>query len=82
MIRSFVTQDSGKAIESCESQAVLGKWILRDVFQLEEYTPLTSRRLQEIGINGIRLYKTNKDNDVHLEFIWIEDNEHPNDYWE
>lgn len=81
IIRSFITQDNGKAIESCESQAILGKWILRDVFQLCEYEPLTSRKLDELNINGLRLYRTNKDNNVHVEFIHLDENNLPNDYW-
>ncbi|MBQ9814514.1 MAG: NgoFVII family restriction endonuclease [Lachnospiraceae bacterium] len=70
-VRSFITQDYGKAIESEDKQSILGEWILNKVFQLKEYEPLTSKKLKEIGINGIRLFKTNRDSDVHLEFIWI-----------
>ena len=79
-IRSFITQDNGKAIESVEKQSYLGEWILRGVFQLSEFEPLTANRLNEIGINGIRLYKTNSNADVHLQFIWIDKDNLPNDY--
>ena len=72
IIRSFITQDNGKAIESVEKQSYLGEWILRGVFQLAEYEPLTTERLNEIGINGIRLYKLENSDDVHLQFIWID----------
>ncbi len=79
-IRAFITQDNGKAIESVEKQSYLGEWILRRVFQLPELEPLTAKRLNEIGINGIRLYKTNLNNDVHLQFIWIDKDNLPDDY--
>ena len=72
-------QDAGKAIESCESQSYLGEWILKGIFQLKDYEPLTKEKLDEIGINGIRLYKTNINNDVHLEFIYIDKEQPPKD---
>lgn len=77
---SYVTQSSGKAIESFQSQSFLGEWILRKVFQLNEYEPLTAKKLNEIEINGIRLYKMNNSNDIHLEFIWIDEQNPPKDY--
>ena len=80
IIRSFITQDNGKAIESVEKQSYLGEWILRGVFQLAEYEPLTTERLNEIGINGIRLYKLENSDDVHLQFIWIDPDNPPKDY--
>ena len=79
-IRAFITQDNGKAIESVEKQSYLGEWILRRIFQLPELEPLTAKRLNEIGINGIRLYKTDLNNDIHLQFIWIDQDSLPNDY--
>ena len=81
-IRSFITQSSGKGIESVEKQSYLGDWILRGIFQLSEYEPLTSQKLDDVGINGIRLYKTNNSDDVHLQFIWLDDENLPNDYFE
>lgn len=71
-IKCFITQDSGKAIESAEKQSILGNWLLRKVFQLKKYEPLTQKRLEEMGINGIELYKT-KDSKIHLRFTWIDD---------
>ncbi len=79
-MESFITQDAGKAIESCEKQTYLGEWILRKVFQLKEYEPLTSKRLKEVGINGIRLEKYPGTDEVHLHFIWIDDSDLPPDY--
>lgn len=81
VIESYITQDNGKAIESVRKQTILGEWILRDIFRLEDYEPLRAQRLIEIGINGIRLYKIKGSNDIHLEFIWIDDIELPDDYW-
>ena len=59
-LNCFITQDVGKAIESDEKQEYLGQWLLRQVFRLGEYEPLTAKRLDELGINGIRLAKTLK----------------------
>ncbi len=67
-------------IESIDSQSILGEWILRKVFQLDEYEPLTRRRLDEIGINGIRLYKLEGSPEVHFQFILIDDTNPPKDY--
>lgn len=80
-IMSYVTgQDNGKAIQSFNKQSYLGQWILRKVFQLNEYEPLTRRRLEEIGINGIRLYKKENSDDIHLQFIWIDIDHLPKDF--
>ena len=80
-IRSFITQDNGKAIESSIKQTYLGEWLLKGVFQLSDHEPLTTTKLTDLGINGIRLYKTDASNDIHLKFIWIDDNNLPEDYW-
>lgn len=79
-IRSFITQDNGKAIASLEKQSYLGEWVLREIFRLAEFEPLTMKRLNELGINGVRIYKTNMDNDVHVQFIWIDKDNLPDDY--
>lgn len=80
-IVSFIAQDWGKAIESITNMSILGKWILRGVFQLREYEPLTAKKLKEVGINGIRLYKVTGSEDIHLQFIWIDDDDKPEDLW-
>ncbi|MDA3055309.1 MULTISPECIES: hypothetical protein [unclassified Campylobacter] len=79
-IKAFITQDFGKAIQSFGKQSELGKWILREIFQLKEYEPLTQARLDEIGINGIRLYKLKDDKNVYFQFIYIDDLNLPNDF--
>ena len=81
-ITSFIAQDWGKAIESTESMGKLGEWILRGVFQLKEREPLTAEKLKEVGINGIKVYKVKGSKDVHLQFIWIDEESKPEDYWE
>lgn len=78
-IDAYINQDSGKAIESVKRQSILGKWILRQVFQLEPYEPLTQEKLDEMNINGIRL--TKKEDAVELSFIKIDLKNKPNDYW-
>lgn len=73
VIEAFITQDNGKAIMSKKSQEILGRWILEEIFQLPPYRPLTKHDLLTVGINAIRLYRTNDDNDVHIEFVWNEE---------
>lgn len=80
-IEAFITQDAGKGIESCDRQSILGDWILHGLFRLAPYEPLTRRRLDELGINGIRLTKA-LDNKIHISFIWIDDENLPADYRE
>jgi len=80
-ICSFIAEDWGKAIESTNSMGALGEWILRGVFQLKEYEPLTIEKMKEVGINGIRLFKNKHSNDIHLTFIWIDDTNTPSDLW-
>ena len=77
---AYITQDNGKAIESAEKQTYLGEWILRGVFQLEEYEPLTSRRLAELNINGLRFTRYKGSDDIHIEFIWIDEENPPIGY--
>lgn len=78
-IECYISQTGGKAIMSYGKQSILGEWLLRNVFQLGEYEPLTQKRLEELEINGMRLYKKN-DGKIHLQFIYIDDNNLPQDY--
>lgn len=77
---AFITQDGGKAIESCTKQSILGEWVLRKVFQLGAYEPLTAKRLYEIGLNGIRIWKEQGSDDIHIKFIWIDKDNLPDDF--
>lgn len=74
-IKSYITQDLGKAIESLNKQSILGKWILEDVLQVKDYQPVTQQDLDNLNINAIRLYKIKNEssNNVHLEFVWEDD---------
>lgn len=75
----FIGQDAGKAIESKRKQSILGEWMMEKVFMLDKYEPLTANRLNEIGINGIRLSKYQDDSRIHLSFIWIDSENPPQD---
>ncbi|MEG0960729.1 MAG: hypothetical protein RSE60_06555 [Erysipelotrichaceae bacterium] len=77
VLPAYITQDNGKAIESAEKQTYLGEWILRGIFQLDEYEPLTSVRLVELNINGLRFTKYKGSEAIHIEFIWIDENNPP-----
>lgn len=79
-IQAYITQDYGKGLASKDKQTILGKWILEDIFQLEPYEPLTRKRLEEIGLNGVRLYKIEGENAVHIQFIWIDTDDLPLDF--
>ena len=77
---AYITQDNGKAIESAEKQTYLGEWILRGIFQLGEYEPLTSKKLKELNINGMRFSRYENSEDIHVEFIWIDEANPPKGY--
>lgn len=71
-LSAYICQDSGKGIQSYNEQGILGEWILRKVFQLQEYEPLTQTKLNELGINGLRFTKLDE-GIIGLEFIWSDD---------
>lgn len=52
-----VCQDNGKALMS-NPNSVLGKWLLRDVLNLNEREILTYGRLQATGLDAVVVYKT------------------------
>lgn len=80
VIDAYVNQDYGKGIQSYGSQDILGEWILRGVFQLKPREILTRKRLEEIGINAIRLSKfEDSEKGIGLEFIWIDPENPPKD---
>lgn len=90
VMQSYICQDNGKAIESLEKQSNLGKWLRKGVFQLKDFEPLTVKKLNELEINGIRLYKTEnklylddeklRGEEIHIEFIWIDEYKIPHDF--
>lgn len=78
VIKAYINQEAGKAIQSTEKQEILGEWILRGVFQLKEREILTGEKLEELQINGIRLTKF-KNGQIGIEFIWIDTDNPPQD---
>lgn len=79
-INAYINQESGKAIQSTGSQTILGKWLLRKVFQLKPGHILTGQRLDELGINAIRLIKfKNRNRGIGLEFFWMDQEKPPED---
>jgi hypothetical protein len=57
-MQSKVCQDNSKALMSYSNKE-LGKWILRDVLNLNEEELLTYKKLEIIGIDSIRIDKIN-----------------------
>jgi len=55
-MKSKVCQDGSKALMSYSNRE-LGKWILRDVLNLNESELLTYEKLQKIGIDSVRIDK-------------------------
>lgn len=56
IISAKVCQQDSKAIMS-NPNSVLGKWLLRDVFELEEGTPVTYEMLRECNIDSVMFTK-------------------------
>ena len=49
-------QDGSKALMS-KHNADLGRWLLRDVFDLKEGELLTYEKLEEAGVDSVVIYK-------------------------
>jgi len=65
-MKSKVCQDGSKALMSYSNKE-LGKWILRDVLNLEEGELLTYEKLQIIGIDSVRIDKlTNNEYEINF----------------
>lgn len=60
-INAKVCQDSNKALMSNPNK-VLGKWLLRDVLELAEGELLTYEKLQQIGVDSVRIDKIDNEN--------------------
>lgn len=56
LLSAKVCQDNSKALMSNPNRD-LGKWILRRVLDLKEKDPLTYKKLQELGIDSVRVSK-------------------------
>lgn len=64
-----VCQDNSKALMSNPNSA-LGKWLLRDVLNLQERELLTYDKLQEIGLDTVVIYKVD-DETYDIDFTRI-----------
>lgn len=62
-----VAQQGGKALMSAPNSA-LGQWILRDVLELKEGQLLTYEKLEDIGIDSVKLTKLSTDS-YELDFV-------------
>lgn len=80
MKAKLTDQDSGKAIQSVNRQDILGKAILRNVFQLKEREPLTYEKLDDLEINAIRFSKF-ESGKIGMEFVNIDVENLPTDFW-
>lgn len=77
-IEAYINQDNGKAIQSTKKQGILGEWLLKGVFQLQDREVLSYERLEELHINAIRLTKFTNGK-IGIEFIWIDSSNPPQD---
>ena len=59
----------GKAIMSNPNK-VLGKWLLRDVFELPEKTVVTYEMLEKFGVDSV-VFTKNSDGDYSVDFSEI-----------
>ncbi|CAC9548276.1 hypothetical protein [uncultured Gammaproteobacteria bacterium] len=69
-MKSKVCQDNSKALMSYSNKE-LGKWILRDILNLNERELLTHKKLEIIGIDSIRIDKIN-DSEFEVNFSKID----------
>ncbi|UBH12631.1 hypothetical protein [Macrococcus armenti] len=80
VIKAYINQESGKAIQSYQAQNILGKWLKNQVFQLKDRELLTYNKLLELKINGVRFIKYKDQNrPIGLEYIWIDEKNPPSD---
>lgn len=69
VIPTKVCQQDGKAIMS-NPNSTLGKWLLRDVFELPEKTLITYRMLEIFGIDCV-IFRKNNENEYSIDFAEI-----------
>jgi len=61
VMQSKVCQSGDKALMSYSNKE-LGKWLLRDILQLEEGEVLTYEKLQYLGVDSLRIEKIDSEN--------------------
>lgn len=71
-MEALITGSSNKQIMSKDSQEILGSWILSQVFQLAPYERLTRDKLDELGLDGIKLIRLDEGH-IGMEFIKVSD---------
>jgi len=69
LISAKVCQDSSKALMSKPNKE-LGRWILRDVLNLQEGELLTYNKLKLVGIDSVRIDKVDNQN-YKINFVGI-----------
>ncbi len=69
IIEAKVCQDGSKALMSNPNKA-LGEWILRDVLNLKEGELLTYKKLEDIGLDSVVIYKIS-DTEYEIDFAEI-----------
>lgn len=77
----FINQDNGKGIQSLSSQFIFGKWVLKNIFQLKDHELLTSKTLEELGINAISFTKYDDNRPISMKFTYVDLNNQPKDLW-
>ena len=61
ILTAKVCQDGSKALMTNPNEA-LGQWILRDILKLNEGELLTYKKLEDIGLDAVVIYKTDENN--------------------
>jgi hypothetical protein len=80
IMKAKVCQDNGKALMSYSNKD-LGDWILRKVLRLKEGELLTYQKLQNIGIDSVRIDKIS-DYEYDINFAKIDSYENFINQWE
>lgn len=58
-MKAIVSQSNGKSLQT-NPQNVLGKWILKSVFDLKPYQRLTLEMLERFGVDSVHIIKLSK----------------------
>ncbi|EKK21194.1 hypothetical protein B808_462 [Fructilactobacillus florum 8D] len=77
-----LTQADGKAIQSVNSQYKFGKWVLKNIFQLNDWELLTDKVLDDLNINAMTFKKYDDGRPITLEFTYVDYQNLPNTFWQ
>lgn len=76
----FLNQQSGKAIQSSESQSKLGEWLRQDMLQVGNRNLVTAETLEDAGINAVRFTNHHQaDKAIEMEFFYMDLDDIPAD---